>query len=68
LKELEYQHTVCFLLNQYLKVVLFFMKQRLLPELFDKNEDGELSSQYYPGDVLARQYGLRRRELQLPNE
>ncbi|CAB4025426.1 Hypothetical predicted protein, partial [Paramuricea clavata] len=52
----------------YLKVVLFFMKQRLLPELFDKNEDGELSSQYYPGDVLARQYGLRRRELQLPNE
>ena len=26
------------------------------------------SSQYYPGDVLARQYGLRRRELQLPNE
>ncbi|XP_046849987.1 protein ELYS-like isoform X2 [Xenia sp. Carnegie-2017] len=62
-KELESQHTVCFLLNQYLRVVLFFVKQRLLPELFDNNEEGELSSQYYPGDALLREYATRRKEL-----
>lgn len=38
-----------------------------LPRFFKKCFLHDFSSQYYPGDVLARQYGVRRRELQQLN-